>query len=685
MSGNRRVGCRRLRIGIIGLIISSLVSSPAEAALVTFKYPDPKATQVALAGEFNEWNKDALPMQKNPAGEWEVQMDLKPGTYEYKYVVDGNWNKANMDNRIIVVKPSAKDLPKESSPPRSIPVQSTPVMSTPVQSVPVQSSPIQSSPVQPTPVLSSPPRSTLVRSTPVRQPAVKAVPETLEPAMTVGVSKGLARKMRGGEGEDAPQVYESKPQLEVPVPVDPPGIRDREEVDPESLVVGFKGLARKPSTQKKAVRLTPPEPIVVVKPVELKAAPMIPVPPPVEKVVEKIPEPEELVPPAPSKKSALIRTNFQYTDAKAKQVTLAGEFNDWNKDAVEMTRKEGGVWEAAQDLKPGRYDYKFVVDGDWDKANKDNRVITVKEGGGGSPPAEPRAAVRQAAQAPKQKTEPAIRRADEVTFRYRNADAMVVGVGGEFNQWNWQASLMKKGPDGVWTYATPMDPGEYAYKFVVDGDWREDPDNPLKKDVDGNQNSMIRVLQAQAQAPEARQDDWMDALESGAKILNDGSVRFVYADPSADQVYLTGSFNSWLPDAWPMMKRSDGIWVASIRLKPGVYTYKYIVDGVWKEDPGNTRTRESGFGPDSVIDVPEPSLDRFKVPVPFSVEAAKAKRVTLAGEFNGWDPGGIALRKTDDGLWGVTIDLKPGKYEYKFLADGDWESLNKENRKIVVK
>jgi hypothetical protein len=48
-----------------------------------------------------------------------------------------------------------------------------------------------------------------------------------------------------------------------------------------------------------------------------------------------------------------------------------------------------------------------------------------------------------------------------------------------------------------------------------------------------------------------------------------------------------------------------------------------------------------------------------------------AKAVYLAGDFNHWDPTGQPMVKDRDG-WIVRIDLTPGKYDYKFVVDGDW-------------
>jgi len=50
----------------------------------------------------------------------------------------------------------------------------------------------------------------------------------------------------------------------------------------------------------------------------------------------------------------------------AQSVFVAGTFNDWQPDATPMVRDDEGEWETSLPLSPGRYEYKFVVEGkDW--------------------------------------------------------------------------------------------------------------------------------------------------------------------------------------------------------------------------------------------------------------------------------------------------------------------------------
>ena len=58
---------------------------------VTLSCHAPEAKEVFVAGTFNDWKPDATPLQSQPDGEWAVTIPLAPGSYEYKFVVDGQW------------------------------------------------------------------------------------------------------------------------------------------------------------------------------------------------------------------------------------------------------------------------------------------------------------------------------------------------------------------------------------------------------------------------------------------------------------------------------------------------------------------------------------------------------------------------------------------------------------------
>ena len=61
-----------------------------------------------------------------------------------------------------------------------------------------------------------------------------------------------------------------------------------------------------------------------------------------------------------------------------------------------------------------------------------------------------------------------------------------------------------------------------------------------------------------------------------------------------------------------------------------------------------------------------------QVKVTFVLPEPNAKRVSLSGEFNGWSPEATPMKRHEDGHWETTVSLAPGRYQYKFIMDGQW-------------
>ncbi len=51
----------------------------------------PDAKKVFLAGTFNDWSEVDTPMKRGKGGNWMAALNLSPGHYEYKFVIDGQW------------------------------------------------------------------------------------------------------------------------------------------------------------------------------------------------------------------------------------------------------------------------------------------------------------------------------------------------------------------------------------------------------------------------------------------------------------------------------------------------------------------------------------------------------------------------------------------------------------------
>ena len=62
-------------------------------------------------------------------------------------------------------------------------------------------------------------------------------------------------------------------------------------------------------------------------------------------------------------------------------------------------------------------------------------------------------------------------------------------------------------------------------------------------------------------------------------------VNFICAAPEAKQVFLTGDFNDWDPNAHPMHQQPDGNWLIQVPLNHGHHHYRFLIDGKPTLDP----------------------------------------------------------------------------------------------------
>jgi chromosome partitioning protein len=87
--------------------------------------------------------------------------------------------------------------------------------------------------------------------------------------------------------------------------------------------------------------------------------------------------------------------------------------------------------------------------------------------------------------------------AREVVIRFRDADASDVRIAGDFNGWvpdkGVRSLIESEGDNRIWTKILQLPPGTYQYRYVVDGEWREDPNNPevIESSIGGRNSVMV--------------------------------------------------------------------------------------------------------------------------------------------------------------------------------------------------
>jgi 1,4-alpha-glucan branching enzyme len=95
-----------------------------------------------------------------------------------------------------------------------------------------------------------------------------------------------------------------------------------------------------------------------------------------------------------------------------------------------------------------------------------------------------------------------------------------------------------------------------------------------------------------------------ESLSNRRNIGTNREVEFKFSAPKAKKVCIAGKFNDWNVTSMPMKKSTDGTWKIKLKLSPGKYEYKFVVDGTWAQDSSCPETALNPFGTcNSVVNV----------------------------------------------------------------------------------
>lgn len=78
-------------------------------------------------------------------------------------------------------------------------------------------------------------------------------------------------------------------------------------------------------------------------------------------------------------------------------------------------------------------------------------------------------------------------------------------------------------------------------------------------------------------------------------------VIFTFHDPDAGEVCVAGTFNGWDSRKDPLKKGATGRWKTVKYLMPGLYEYRFVVDGVFVDDPSCHRRRSNQYGGENCL------------------------------------------------------------------------------------
>jgi hypothetical protein len=268
-----------------------------------------------------------------------------------------------------------------------------------------------------------------------------------------------------------------------------------------------------------------------------------------------------------------------------------------------------------------------------------------------------------------------------VTFRYVPLPGEVirsVSLRGSFN--NWGEWPMEREPDGSWAITVCLEPGEYQYKFYINGQWPKDmatargggPVDPeahgYVDDGFGGRNAIRRV----GTSISGLWDFKIRVLPSPLVDHNNLNLTLAYGGYTLTSLSKFGWGGTFNEQGFEL----SGLVLGSTELKAGMYfdpqavRYKHTFVELKPPLFGLDLTAKvehwvEGYLPD----------DRCPAEVTFVFDPRGGTflSVTVAGDFNGWNP--TATPMTYDpatGLWSAKVRLDPGTVRYKYVINGTW-------------
>lgn len=310
-----------------------------------------------------------------------------------------------------------------------------------------------------------------------------------------------------------------------------------------------------------------------------------------------------------------VVTFYLRNNTNAKKVMLAGSFNNWQPDILPMVKKDSG-WIAYVKLTPGKYWYKFIVDGSWTTDNDNLQNENDNRGNINSVYYQP-----------------------NTFFKLDGYNkARKVFVAGSFNDWKSGQLRFFKTPTG-WVLPMYLADGTHTYRFVVDDNWFVDPANKNQLPNEFNEFN---------------------------SVINKGNPYTFKLNgyTNAKQVVLTGSFNGWRNNELIMRKTASG-WELPYIIAAGNYEYRFIIDGKEMADQDYPTNIKGLDGKKNGFLVIQPNYT-------FRLKGnANTKTVAVSGEFTNWNPNGLVMKKVGD-EWICSVHLSLGKHLYKFIVNGEW-------------
>lgn len=161
-----------------------------------------------------------------------------------------------------------------------------------------------------------------------------------------------------------------------------------------------------------------------------------------------------------------------------------------------------------------------------------------------------------------------------------------------------------------------------------------------------------------------------------------------FSDLPVLEVAVTGNFNRWSEAGWRMQRIDEFHFRLRKKLEDFTdapnWQFKFLINGMYWASPESAIKKKGILGWNDLKNPNAPAPEPVDTGnVLFRLEGfTESKKVILTGTFNNWDEERLQMKPAGGG-WELRLQLLPGVYEYKFIADGKWteDPANPEKRR----
>lgn len=210
-----------------------------------------------------------------------------------------------------------------------------------------------------------------------------------------------------------------------------------------------------------------------------------------------------------------------------------------------------------------------------------------------------------------------------------------------------------------------MTPGVYQYKFIVDGEWQHDPYEKTTEDSYGGKTNLIEVKPNNFDEDDEEDDeDYFIIIPNLKNPDSQYKIIIVNYPLPASWVAIKGSWDHWKEQIALKKVRtgSDYKFYVALKIAPGTYQFKFIVDGAWKISKAYPTVKKDQFENNILL---VSSYSTLNTPKPYNLE--KKCYLHWNREEGKWAHGG-SIHHT---LQGHSMDAVGDKvYIFGGLANG---------------